>query len=189
MPVLAIVFNCVGVDARNRKTGFFFCYCKPAISIFITMMMMINTTFQLSSWVRCICLPMFWVFAHPPGCRGVYGGSDSSVHIWETPAHSASALAASGKPSPRFPHSLPGSPGLYPSQTQKESLYAGKNPIQEHVQEQSCSVQIAAPKACTVRLSDLPVAPPEPGVPASRQRAAERTPPGCSQGQECRSPH
>lgn len=135
-----------------------------------------------------VCLPSFWAFAHPPGCHGVDGGSDSSVHIWETLAHSASALSASGKPSPRFPHSLPGSPGLYPSQTQTESLYAGENFIQA-VQEQSYSVQTAAPKACTVRLSDLPVAPPEPEVPASRQRAAERTPPGCSQGQECRSPH
>lgn len=38
MPVLPFVFNCVGVDARKRKTGFFFCYCKPVTSIFITVM-------------------------------------------------------------------------------------------------------------------------------------------------------
>lgn len=36
-------------------------------------------------------------------------------------------------------------------------------------------------------LSDPPVVPPEPEVPASRQTAAERTPPGRLQGQECRS--
>lgn len=80
------------------------------------------------SSVCSICLPSFWAFAHPPGCRGVYGGSDSSVHIWGTPAHSASALAASGKPSPRFPHSLPGSPGLYPSQNTERVTICGEKP-------------------------------------------------------------
>lgn len=48
--------------------------------------------------------------------------------------------------------------------------------------------QVREPSPLGMGRSDLPGAPPEPEVPASRRRAAERTPPGCLPGQECRSP-
>lgn len=50
MPVLAIVFNCEGVDARNRKTGFYFVTVNQQHhNDDEDTQPYFNTTFQLSS--------------------------------------------------------------------------------------------------------------------------------------------
>lgn len=198
MPVLAFVFNCVGVDARKRKTGFFFCYCKPVTSIFITVMWL-----MMMMMIRGLISTQPSNYHHEFGVF-VYHSSGPLLILLAVMVSTVAQilLLIFGKLRPtQHLHSQPVVNHLHASLTvcqahlgctlhkhRKSHYMQGKNLIRA-VQEQSSSVQIAAPKACRVRLSDLPVAPPEPEVPASRQRAAERTPPGCSQGQECRSPH
>lgn len=61
------------------------------------------------------------------------------------------------------------------------------------ISNQSCCIfsfiihhQLQSLWSCSA-FPDPPVVPPEPEVPASRRTAAERTPPGRLQGQECRS--
>lgn len=69
----------------------------------------------LSDLIQNQCLPGLWACARPPGCCGVCGGRGSSVRAGAAPRCSASALAASGKPSLRSPRSPPGPPGPCPA--------------------------------------------------------------------------